>query len=87
MQPRLNIEPIAEEVAELIVNGSEDPRVKWYPDRSVWIKIGNVIPKASGVKRTVEGRRRRFRDCLRKKLSDRGWHEIRSGVYSPRPIE
>jgi hypothetical protein len=65
MAPRLDVRPLAAEVARLIVDGVDDDRLKWSIDRSVaTVRIGNVIPEDSAARQTVTGRRRRFRTAL-----------------------
>jgi len=51
MQPRLEVEPLAEEIAALIVNRQQDERLKWYEDGMVQVVIGKVLPEGSDVDR------------------------------------
>jgi hypothetical protein len=58
--PALEFDRLAGEIVGLILEGKDDPRLKWSPDHSrVTLRIGIVIPKGSGYKQTVAGRRRR----------------------------
>jgi hypothetical protein len=81
MDQRLNVGPIAEEIAHLIQTHKTDERLKWNKDGSVRVLIGKIIPET--VKQTTMGRRKRFRIALKESLTKVGWQEIRQGVYLP----
>ncbi len=83
MQARLDVRPLAKDVARLIVSRAADPRLKWCDDGSVRVLIGKMIPAGSAVRQTLEGRRRRFRDALTGLLEDKGWRVVRPNVYGP----
>lgn len=83
MARRLDVKPLAQEVAQLIFNREEDERLKWYGDGTVRIKIGEILPDWSAVSQTLIARRRRFRDALTEVLSDSGWDEVRANLYRP----
>jgi hypothetical protein len=69
MAPRLDVRPVAAEVAALILAGVEDDRLKWSADLSVaTVQIGKVIPAESAARQTVTGRRRRFHAALDREL-------------------
>lgn len=88
MAPRLNIKPIAKEIADLILNKQEDDRLKWNKDGSVRVRIAKIIPDDSGFKQTVEGRIRRFRTELEALLKATGsWHKLSTNVYTPTVIQ
>lgn len=72
MQPRLDVGPLADEIARLIVSKSGDARLRWYPDRRVRVLIGKIIPAGSAVRQTLEGWRRRFRTALGERLTGLG---------------
>jgi hypothetical protein len=55
MQPRLDVEPLAEEIAAQIVGQRMDDRLQWYKDGRVRVLIIKILPD-SGVKQTREGR-------------------------------
>jgi hypothetical protein len=76
-----NAEPVAEEIAEMIRNGKQDPRLKWYGSEKVQVRVGQILPKGSAVKQTLEGRRKRLRQAIRKRLADSGWQELKANVY------
>jgi len=71
--PRLDVVPIAEEIAGLIRDGTQDPRIRWSSANIVKIEIGKIIPMKSP-KETVLGRRNRLKVQLAHNLSLIGWH-------------
>jgi hypothetical protein len=72
--PRLDVKPLAEEIAKLAMAGADDDRLKWSADRNaVTVRIGKVIPDRSAFAQTVRGRRERFRSQLDALLSASGW--------------
>ena len=84
MQPPLNVKPVAEELAERIVSGREDERLKRYEDGRVKLLIGEVVPGDSAPKETVRARRKRLRLALEERLSELGWDPCAINVYRPR---
>jgi hypothetical protein len=82
MQPRLDVKPIAKEIAELIISKQEDNRLKWNTDGSVRVIIGDVIPSKGIFKTTLEGRRKRFHTEIESLLTTGGWHKVRANVYA-----
>lgn len=82
MQPRLDIQTLVSEIAELVLQSRADPRLKWYPDGLVEIRIGRVLPETLSTKQTLEDRRRRFRQQLETILFSRGWKK-RGRTYEP----
>jgi hypothetical protein len=70
MAPRLDVRPLAVDVAALILAGVSDDRLKWSPDgATVTVRIGRIIPDDSAARQTVTGRRRRFRAALEEELA------------------
>jgi hypothetical protein len=82
MQPRVNVEPLAQETAELILNRQNDERLKWHVDGSVTVHIGTIIADEAA-KQTVGGRRKRFREALNRIVTTAGWDAVRAKVYRP----
>ena len=75
-QPALKVDRLADELVALILNGKDDPRLKWSLDHSrVTLRIGKVI-RDSGYKETVAGRRRRLGDAIEKRLRAQGWVKV-----------
>jgi len=71
--PRLNVAPIAAEIAALMLNDTDDERLKWSDDRNfVTVQIGKVIPD-NGYAQTIQGRRNRFRIALETEINPKGW--------------
>ena len=72
---RLNVKPIAEGVATLIVNFQDDQALKWSGDRkTVTIQIGKLIPE--NIQQTTTDRRKRFRAALEPLLLRKGWSVV-----------
>lgn len=82
-QSRLNVEPMAEEIVQLIMAHQEDERLKWRVDGSVWVQIGRILPQYSAVKQTLAARRTRFRATVDLLLHNAGWRKVRPNVYTP----
>jgi hypothetical protein len=78
--PRLDVEPLAEELFRLIADHRGDGRLKWLGDGSVQVLIGKVISD-EGPKQTVTGRRRRFREALDSRVRAAGGEVVRANVY------
>lgn len=79
--PPLNVQPIAEEIAALLINRRQDDRLKWRADGTVQVLTGKIIPD-EGPKQTVNGRRKRFREALVSILEPLGWG-IESNFFRP----
>jgi hypothetical protein len=77
--PKLEVEPIADGLIELIVAGRSDARLKWLEaGRRVRILIGRVPPETDDrgrplAKDTVASRRRRMARALEARLRVVGW--------------
>lgn len=75
---KLDVYPIAQEVAALILAGKRDRRLKWTGDVNVRVMIADIIPAT--VKQTTSSRRKRFRAALDARISSHGW--TRTGAKS-----
>jgi len=75
---RLDVQPIARKLADLIASGRDDPRIARHETGSVTVRIGLVISD-EGPKQTVNGRRKRLRDALVAELKPRGWEHAGTG--------
>jgi hypothetical protein len=82
-QHRVDVNPLAEEIARKITEFQENDSLKRYDNGSVQVLMGKVIPEAGSPKQTINGRRKRFRKALDKMLSDAGWIVVRANVYKP----
>jgi hypothetical protein len=80
MDERLNVKPIAESLAEAIIAGRADERLKIGKDESVRLNIGPIIPQT--VKETTSARRKRLRRHLDALLEPHGWRPVRANVYA-----
>jgi len=74
----LDVKPLAVEIADLIMSGKQDQRLKWFSDGKVQVLIGIVIPETN--KQTTAERRKRFRNALDRELTP-GWKSVRPNVY------
>jgi hypothetical protein len=79
-EPRLNVNPMADEVATLVFAGTKDERLKWYGDFKVRVLIGEFIPEGLAVAQTLRGRRKRFIKAVEDRLKQQGWHKV--GVHT-----
>jgi hypothetical protein len=77
---RVDVKPIAVEIAGLIVAGVEDERLKWDNPEIVRLQIGEIIRETN--KQTTSGRRKRFRTELGMLLQEHGWFEERTNKYA-----
>lgn len=80
-QRPLDVGPLVEQVAGLILEHVEDPKLKWLGDDSVRVNIGVIIPSNSAVKMTLANRRKRFRLTLSARLAPHGWVQGRANKY------
>lgn len=78
---RILAEPIATEIAGLIIEGKGDARLKWYGDAKVRVEMGHIFPTKSGFKRTIEGRRKRLQKILQGTLATKGWQHRGRNVF------
>jgi len=81
MAGRVDVEPVADEIAEKILSGEPDDRLRWLPDGRVRVEMGKVFPKGSGYKQTVQGRRRRLREALIERLEPSGWIDLGRNTF------
>lgn len=82
-QPGLDVRPMAQHVAQLILTHADDECLKWNADGSVRVLIGEILPLGSAVTQTLEGRRKRFRNTVEALLRQAGWERTRGNVYKP----
>jgi hypothetical protein len=67
----LKVKPLAQEIADLILNGKEDSRLAWKNETKVRLLITKIIPTTN--EQTTSGRRKRFRSALAEALQPHGW--------------
>lgn len=85
MARRVDVDPIADEVAVKIGTGEADDRFRWLGDGRVRVEMGRIFPEGSGYKQTVQGRRRRFREALIDRLSTMGWTHLGRNTFGRTP--
>jgi hypothetical protein len=74
---------LAEEIAERILSGGQDDRVKRLDDGSVKVLVSKIFPGGSGFQRTISGRRKRLIQYVAERLSQEGWEETVSYGFKP----
>ena len=73
----------SDDLAQKIIHGTEDPRLKWKSDSLVQVRIGKVISATTGLaKQTLIGRRKRFRAALEAQLHQSGWEVAGQNTYA-----
>ena len=80
MDKRLDVKPLAASLAQAIITGQADERLKIAKDGSVRLQIGSIIPEP--VKQTTAARRGRLRRELDALLKPHGWVSTRLNVYA-----
>jgi hypothetical protein len=81
MQSRLDMRPIAQELADAILAGRTDERLKWDGDSRVRLVIGEVLPDRSAVTETLAGRRKRLRVAVARLVESGGWRMVAANVF------
>jgi len=88
---RLDVVPLAREVAEVVSRGAEDEWLLWRSPADVEVRVGLIVPADGVAKQTVEGRRKRLKLALDEALRPGGWRRAgprpryRRGDGPPRP--
>jgi hypothetical protein len=81
IQPRLDVRPIAAELATAILRRRRDPRLSWSSGGRVRVVTRVALP-ASG-NRTLHDRRTNLRAALMQRLSRKGWRAASMGWIDP----
>jgi hypothetical protein len=81
MQPRLKVEPLAEEIGNLITSGQEHEWLTWFGKGRVRVLIGKILPDGSAVKQTLECRRKRLWKALTAGMEPSGWRCLGHGMF------
>jgi hypothetical protein len=79
MDKRLEVKPLAAEIAASICAGREDQRLKWDEAGRVRVLTSVVIPASNN--QTTSSRRRRFAAELERVLVPSAWRRKRSGTH------
>jgi hypothetical protein len=66
----------------VIVSGEADDRLHRLSEGRVRVQMGKIFPGRSGFKRTVQGRRKRFREALIERVCTRGWPHLARNTFS-----
>jgi hypothetical protein len=73
--PSIDVNPIAEEIYELVAAKNPHPWLKWNGSTEVKILVGKVLPPDIS-QQTLRGRRKRLRLAIEKILVEHGWEKI-----------
>ena len=72
----MRVELIVDELVQLIAEGKKDERLAWFDDGCrVRVLVSRIIQ--GKFRQTIQGRRKRFRQALDKKLLVTGWGKVR----------
>ena len=74
----VDVEPIADELVELITKHRQDERIRWSKDGRVQILSERIFPTGSASKQTIEGRRSRLSKAIEERLTQHGWQRRQS---------
>jgi hypothetical protein len=81
MARRVDVGPIADEIARKIASGEADDQLSWLGDGRVRVEVGKIFPAQSGYKQTVQCRRMRLREALIERLSTKGWAHLGRNTF------
>jgi len=81
MAPRVEVKPVAIELVEKILNGSDDPRLKWNKDGTVSVRRTIAFPDDGSFKITLSGRRKRLIAYVAEFLAPQRWSEVRMNTF------
>lgn len=79
----VKVEPLAQEIADLIINRVQDSRLDWKPDGTARIRIDQILPSRGVKQQTLTGRRKRLHKALHDLLSQKGWKTIKPNHCGP----
>lgn len=69
----LDVKPIADDLAKLIISGHQDERLRWSGTARLRILTGRILSTGSIPKQTLERRRKRLLKALEERLVPYGW--------------
>lgn len=81
LQPRLDVKPLAEAIAKLVVNGEQREMLEWHSPKRVRLLIGKILPEELPVKQTLERRRKRLWMALVVELEQSGWKWLGQDLF------
>jgi len=79
----LKVEPIAQELAQAMLEGRRHPNLRWCKSGRVRVLSTELLGGFDTPQQTLAGRRRRLRRALLALLEPHGWEAIGSGYYLP----
>jgi hypothetical protein len=81
MARRVDVGPIADEIAESILVGEADERLTWLGEGLVRVEAGKIVPANSGYKQTIQGRRQRVKEAVIERLTGSGWNHLGRNTF------
>ena len=69
----VNVKPIADELATLVISGSQDERLQWSAGGHVRVRSGKIFGTHFVPKQTLQGRRERLVKAMEECLAPHGW--------------
>jgi hypothetical protein len=83
--PPLKVDPIAQEIANIIKSGIANDRLKWLSQTEAKVLISEIIPN-NCCQQTLSGRRKRFYVALQREVAAAGWSKrVNSPVFEMKP--
>lgn len=84
----LDVKPVAAAIADSVLRRHRGESVasdqlKWYPDGTVRVLVGSIVPDQRTPMQTLRGRRKRFWQALDDILLGAGWTKLPRGAYRP----
>jgi hypothetical protein len=74
----LDVKPIAEEIAQLIIKGKQDERLQWSGNDRLRISTDIILEATLIPKQTLQARRKHLLKALEESLSPYGWERRHS---------
>lgn len=82
----VDVKPIADELAKLIISGSQDERLQWSKGGHVRVLSGRIFPAELVPKQTLEGRKRRLVKAMEEHLAPHGW-QLRGSWWERKEVK
>ena len=72
---------LALDIFQSIMKTEDKDGLEWQQDGTIRVSVPIILPAGDSPKQTIDGRRRRFREELAKRMTDAGWTEIKRDVF------
>lgn len=77
----VDVDSIADEIADRIVGHKPDNRLNWLGNGRFRVELCEIFPDNSGIKQTVYGRRKLLLEALIERLSPIGWTHLGKNTF------